>query len=287
MSIFLRRNAVPLFAGMLILLLIGIGIFKISFSSAAPLPTQIPIPTLTDTPWPTKTLSPTSSPLNRPTAVLTRSPAPPKTCQPYQDQVQTALQTAIPKYFWGVHYQVASFPELYFFGINTGETKTTTVGGPSGDSWNLDLARFYYLHEDGTLGVLWAVLGFAPNAEPPSMPTPYNTFNGMGIDGWFSSQEALTKLSEPGHIYFLAFPEKFIDQSSVHWDQCRATVRIIPQAACDLGSILDPSGSAQFFSSGIPPEDWIAFGFYMTPNNRNAYLEPIPNMVSFPEAVCP
>ena len=218
--------------------------------------------------------------------MFTVLPVPGKTCLPTQDQMQAALQAAIPKYFWGVHYQVAIFPELYFFGVNTGETKKITVDGHPGDSWYLDLARFYYLHEDGTLGFLWAVLGFTSSVKSESTPISYNTFNGMGNDGWFSSQEAPAKLSEPGHIFFMAFPEKFIDRSSVHWDQCRATVRIIPQAACDLGPILDPSGSTQFFSSGTAPEDWIAFGFYMTPNNRNAYLEPIPNMVSFPEAIC-
>ena len=287
MSNLLRRNVFTLIAGAVISFLIGIVVFEMSHPAADPIPTQIPTPTLTDAPRPTQTSTPFPTLSERPIGTFTVLPVSGKTCLPTQDQVQAALQTAIPKYFWGVHYQVAAFPELYFFGVNTGETKTTTLAGPSGNSWNLDLARFYYLHEDGTLGVLWAVLGFSLNAKFSSTPTPYNTFNDMGAEGWFSSQEALAQLSEPGHIFFLAIPEKFIDRSGIHWDQCRATVQIIPKAACDLGPILDPSGSAQFFSSGIPPEDWIAFGFYMTPNNRNAYLQPIPNMVTFPEAVCP
>ena len=287
MSNFVRKNVVTLIAGVVISFLIGVVVFQMSHPAADPIPTQIPTPASTDAPRPTQTFTPFPTPSERPTGTFTVLPMPGKTCSPTQDQVQAALQAAIPKYFWGVHYQVAAFPELYFFGVNTGETKTTTVAGPSGDSWNLDLARIYYLHDDGTLGVLWATLGFSLNARSPSTPAPYNTFNDMGAEGWFSSQEASAKLSEPGHIFFMAIPEKFIERSGIHWDQCRATVQIIPKAACDLGPILDPSGSAQFFSSGIPPEDWIAFGFYITPNNRNAYLQPIPNMVSFPEAVCP
>ena len=287
MSSLLRRNVFTMIAGVVISFLIGMVVFQMSHPAADPIPTQIPTPTLTDIPRPTQTSTLLPIPSERPTGTFKLLPVPAKTCLPTQDQVQADLQAAIPKYFWGVHYQVASFPELYFFGVNTGETKTTTLAEPSGDSWNLDLARLYYLHEDGTLGILWATLGFSLNARAPSTPAPYNTFNDMGAEGWFSSQDALAQLSEPGHIFYLAFPEKFIERSGIHWDQCRATVRIIPKAACNLGPILDPSGSAQFFSSGIPPEDWIAFGFYMTPNNRNAYLQPIPNMVTFPEAVCP
>ena len=287
MSDFVRRNAGLLIAGALVLFLTGLVVFQISYPSAPPLLTQVSTSTLTHMPRPTPTPSPSITLLERPTRTLTLSPASSETCQPARDLLQAVLQAAIPHYFWGVHYQVAAFPELYFFGVNNGETKTITVAGPSGNSWDLDLARLYYLRADGTLDALWATLGFAHSANSPSTPTSYYTFNDMGDEGWFSSQEARARLSVPGQVFFLAFPEKFIDRSSVHWDQCRATVQIIPKAACDLGPILDPDGSAQFFSTGVPPEDWIAFGFYETPNDKNSYVDPIPNTVTIPEAICP
>lgn len=288
MSDFLRRNAGLLIAGAVILFLIGMLVFQTSYPSAPPLPTQISTPTLTHTARPTQTPNPSATPSEKPTGTMTIMPEPSKTCQTEQDEVQAVLQATIPENLWGVHVErfLGSLYELSLFIVNSGETKTIAVEEPSGASWNLDLAQFYYLRPDGTLDALWATLGFAPNGTPSTAPTPYYTFNNVDNEGWFSSQEALAKLSISGQVFNLIFPEVFIQPDGIHWNQCRVTLNLLPEVACRLGPILDPSGSAEIVSTGTPLESWFAFGWYVLPNSQNSFVNPFPNTVTLPET-CP
>jgi hypothetical protein len=287
MNLSLRKNIALLITGVVVLVLIALMLIQVSCSPAIPAPTQPTTPTRTSGP----TLTPTPSPTPTGTSTATASTAtlaPGNTCQPAPDQVQAVLQSAIPDYFWGVRYNnYGGYSDLLFYGVTTGETKTISVDEPPGDSWILDLARFYYLHQDGTLDSVWATLGFAPNAPASSTPAPYYTLNDMDDVGWFSSQEAIAEFSVPGQVFALTFPEVFIKSDGIHWDQCRVTLHLMPDAACRLGPILDPSGSAQFFASGVPPEGWFAFGWRELPNAKNSYRDPFPNAVTLPKASCP
>ena len=199
-------------------------------------------------------------------------------CGPDTDQIQTMLQGYFPGDVRGVTYEVATFPELYLLAVNTGETKTTVIEGPSGASWKLDMARFYYLHKDGTLDALWVVIGFTAGADPA-----YNTFNDLGSDGWYSSEEALKKLSTPGQIFYLTLLGRFVDQNGSHWDRCESTVAIIPRASCALGLVMDPTNSAEFFKTGIPPKGWVGLGFYLTPNSQISWVIEMPASITLPE----
>jgi hypothetical protein len=117
-------------------------------STATPfLPTEIP------------TQTPSAEPSGTPTAVPqeTQTLTTSKSCQPSQNQAQTVLQAAIPKKFWGLHYQTNGVhpPSMEFFGVISGETKTSTVEDQPGNSESIDLARMYFLNVDGSLDSLW------------------------------------------------------------------------------------------------------------------------------------
>jgi len=183
---------------------------------------------------------------------------------------------------------------VWFLGISTGETSTKTVEGLSGDTWSLDLGRLYYLRTDGTLDSLWIAAGFASDAgsTPASTPEPYYSFNDWGEYpdykkwGWYSSPEALAKLSVKGHIYFVSFDGRFIDKNSIHWDQCQTAGTSIPPAACGIGPVVDPSGGAEFLAGQTPPEGWVLFGYTLMPNEIMLWGDPFPSAVDIPET-CP
>jgi len=211
---------------------------------------------------------------------------PGNSCPPALEDIQGVLQTALPKIYWGVTYAGRGYTRLWFLGVSTGETATRTVEGSSGASWKIDLARFYFLHADGTLDSVWVALGFAPGDTSSSTTAIYSTFNDLPQAGWFSSHEALTRLSVPGQVFDIGFPDAFVDQGGIHWDQCRALARFIPGNSCDLGPILDPDGSAAFITSGITQENEILFGFVLTPNDQMTWLYPVPDAIDLPET-CP
>ena len=300
MKEFLRRYSQLLIGGAALLVLVG-AFVAMQITAAthqkaeAPRPTVTLFPSLTWTPaWtPSLTASPTKALTNTPSQTPTTSP----TCAPALDKIQEVLQTTIPDTYWSVVYAGIGYSKVWFEGVSTGETETRTIQGKSGTSWRLDLAHFYYLQQDGSLASVWGTLGFAQEAgsTPSTTPEPYYSFNDQSKNpledvrkaGWYSSQEALARLAVPGEVYNIGFPDSFLTRLGIQWNQCQAMAQAIPKASCDIGPVLDPSGSAEFFSSLPLPENWILFGFDLTPGYLMTYRYPFPSTIPLPEAVCP
>ena len=234
---------------------------------------------------------PSAEPSGTPTAAqqetqtLTRS----KSCQPSQNQAQTVLQAAIPKKFWGLHYQTNGVhpPSMEFFGIISGETKISTVENQPGNNESIDLARMYFLHVDGSLDSLWVALGITTLAIPASTPAPYISFNDLDQLGWHSSEEALATFSKPGQVFVITISDWYVYPDGIRWEDCSRVGQYTAARICDLGLLLDKSGSSQFFSTGVPPENWFVFGWNEFPNRMNSYSFPFPDAVTLPEAICP
>jgi len=267
---------------LIILALAGCGmghpaVLAATFTPTA-MPTAFPSPTSTPLPSETPTVAPTDTFILQDTAALQVGTP----CLAGNDQIQTALQAAIPKQFWGLRYQTNGVhpPSMLLFGVSSGETKTLVVQAATGFTDSLDLARFFYLHADGTLDSLWVTLGIA------SPDVPYYSFNELPQYGWHSSQEAQATLSKPGQVFSIGIADWYVYQDGIHWDQCAAQAQYTPAPICAFGQFLDKGGSAEFFSSGTPPESWFAFGWNVFPNRVNAYSFPFPNEVTFPEAAC-
>lgn len=214
--------------------------------------------------------------------------APPagKSCQSNTDQIQPILQAAIPKQFWGLVYHTnGSYPPtMDIYGVTTGEASTLAVeGGRLGESEIMDLARMYFLHTDGSLGTLWTVPGITSLTGPGSTQTYFSFYK----QGWQTSQEAQAIFSKPGQVFVVDYADWYIYPDGIKWDQCYEQGKYTPTLMCDLGLLLDPGESAQFFSTGVPAAGWFAVGGATIPNSVNAYRFPFPNAVTLPETTCP
>ncbi len=248
-------------------------------TATPPVPTEVP----TQTPSATPSETPTATPQETQTLMAG------KTCQPDQDQIQVVLQAAIPQKFWGLHYQTNGVhsPSMDLFGVTSGETKTLAVEGKPGNSESLDLARLYFLNADGSLDILWAALGMTSLVNTVLTPASYYSFNDLDQLGWHSSEEARATFSRPGQVFVITISDWYVYPDGIRWEECPRNGQNTSATICNLGLVLDKGGSAQFLSTGVPPEDWFAFGWNEFPNSMNSYSFPFPDAVTFPGATCP
>ena len=56
----------------------------------------------------------------------------------------------------------------------------------------------------------------------------------------------------------------YVHPDGLHWEQCYASQTTLP-FECDLGLLLDKGRSTQFFASGVAPENWLALGWGLYP----------------------
>jgi hypothetical protein len=197
-------------------------------------------------------------------------------CQNEQ-QIQTALQAAIPQDQWGLKYQTngSNPPEMKFIGVASGQVDKITVSGRGPfEQETLDLARLYFLSADGSPGSLWVAVGMTSTTTLPDVSG--STYTSFGNQGWRSSEQAQATFSQPGKVFEAVISDWYVQPNGIHWEQCYRVGAAHEKSqytwpfVCDAGLILDKGGSAQFFSTGVPPEGWLAYGWGLYPNEAAA-----------------
>ena len=194
-----------------------------------------------------------------------------RVCQ-NEAQLQSALQAAIPQDQWGLKYQTngENPPEMKFIGVTSGQvSKLTASGRGLFAQETLDLARLYFLSADGTLNSLWTAPGMTSTMALPDSPSSDSTYTSFGDPAWYLSEQAQSAFSQPGNVYDVVISDWYVKPDGVHWDRCYQDSRNTLPFVCDLGLLLDKDGSAQFFSTGIPPanSNYLAYGWDIYPNS--------------------
>jgi len=177
--------------------------------------------------------------------------------------LQPKIQAAIPQGQWGLKYQTnaANPPEMKFLGVTSGQVSTLEVAGRRSDErYRLDLARLYFLGSTDSLEDVWVALGATALSLADQ---PYYTF-GLGAQAWRSSQEAQALFAKEGQVYQVVISDWYVLPDGLHWVQCYASQTTLP-FECDLGLLLDKGRSTQFFASGVAPENWLALGWGLYP----------------------
>jgi len=188
-------------------------------------------------------------------------------CQNEQ-QIQTVLQAAIPQDQRGLKFQTngSNPPEMKFVGVTSGQVSRLTVSGRGPfEQETLDLAHLYFLSADGSPGSLWVAVGMTSTTTlPDASGSSYTSFSNQD---WRSSEQAQSAFSQPGEVYDVVISDWYVKPEGVHWDRCYQDGQNTLPFVCDLGLLLDKDGSAQFFLTGIPPADYLAYGWYVYPND--------------------
>jgi len=174
------------------------------------------------------------------------------------DLASTAVQAAIP--LRGVQFSSpgGATRAVSLWGVTTGEARQEKSGGRY-----FDLARLFYLSDDGELRALWFATGFV---DGKGRYFPMNIPNPRGEQAWETRSESamIFIFSPPGRGIRLTLTGFLRGDREIAWEECDRWLPFNPAGICSLGLDLELAshgGSAQFLQSGVAGEGWFAFGW--------------------------
>jgi len=191
--------------------------------------------------------------------------------------VVNAVQAAIP--LRGVQFSSpgGAARSVSLWGVTTGEVREDK----SADRY-FDLARLFYLTDEGELRALWFATGLrqaqaSSFVDGNGMYFPMNVPNPRGEQAWETRQESamIFIFSQPGRGIRLTLTGFLRGDREIAWEECDQWSPFNPTGICAPGLDLELAshgGSAQFLQSSVAPEGWFVFGWAVGLSGADAEL---------------
>jgi len=165
--------------------------------------------------------------------------------------VVSTVQSAIP--LRGVQFSSpgGATRAVSLWGVTTGEARQEKSGGRY-----FDLARLFYLSDDGELRALWFATGFV---DGKGRYFPMNIPNPRREQAWETRQDSamIFIFSPPGRGIRLTLTGFLRGDQEIAWEECNEWAPFNPAGICTPGLDLELAShgaSAQFLQSSIAPE---------------------------------
>jgi len=166
--------------------------------------------------------------------------------------MQQTLQSVIPNSDWGVKFQTneTNPPSLAFDAFLSGDTTEMTVESRSPlFDFQVDLAKVYYLDDQGDVKETWVATGISSGMY-------YEPF-AVGA-GWSSREEMLSIFSEAGRQVNVSISDWYVRPDGPRWSDCNLDQEYTDSIVCDLGLLY--SDAAEY--SSIPSDgEYFLYGW--------------------------